>query len=151
MVNERITENLIRNSFSSLGYYESNDLAIEEQSSTNPRIDKLLKNASKKGSGKGYPEFIVSSKTLNDFVCVIECKADSSKHVSDTLDRYADYAVDWAKLYASYLSKEYDVLFIGASGQNEKEFKASHYLQLKGEKNIQPIVGDKILSFDSYV
>lgn len=151
MVNERITENLIRNSFISLGYYERNDLTIEEQSSTYPRIDKLLKNASKKGSGQGYPEFIVASKTLNDFVCVVECKADTSKHISDTLDRYADYAVDGAKLYSSYLSKEYDVLFIGASGQNEKEFKASHYLQLKGEKDIQPIVGDKILSFDSYV
>ena len=151
MVNERITENLIRNNFRRLRYYERNDLTIEEQSSTFPRIDKLLKNASKKGSGKGYPEFIVSSKTLNDFVCVVECKADTSKHVSDTLDRYADYAVDGAKLYASYLSKEYDVLFIGASGQNKKEFKASHYLQLKGEKDIQPIVGDKILSFDSYV
>ena len=59
--------------------------------------------------------------------------------------------MDGAKLYSSYLSREYDVLFIGASGQNEKEFKVSHYLQLKGEKDIQPIVGEKILSFDSYI
>ena len=55
MVNERITENLIRNSFSSLGYYERNDLTIEKQSSIYPRIDKLLKNASKKAAVRALP------------------------------------------------------------------------------------------------
>ena len=56
MANERITENIVRKHFTQF----ENDCLIEEQKSANPKIDKLLKNASKKGSGCGYPEFIIS-------------------------------------------------------------------------------------------
>lgn len=59
--------------------------------------------------------------------------------------------MDGAKLYSSYLSREYNVLFIVVSGQNKKEFKVFHYLQLKGEKDIYTIAADTIFSFDSYV
>lgn len=148
---ERKTENFVRDALRKLGYYYDNAIVIEEQKSDNPKIDKLLKNASKKGSGKGYPEFIIQSKTCVDFIIVIECKSDIAKHISKTLDCYADYAVDGALLYASFLSKEYDVLAIGVSGQNPKELKVSHYLWLKGEKKGIPIFGDRLLDIDSYI
>ena len=50
-----------------------------------------------------------------EFIVVLECKADPSKHESPGRDKYSQYAVDGALLYASYLSKEYDVLAIGVS------------------------------------
>lgn len=151
MLNERITENLLRDRFRELGYYSDSSIILEEQKSKTARIDKLLQNASKKGNNNGYPEFIISSKNENDFVCIVECKADVTKHQSKSLDRYSEYAVDGAKLYADYLSKEMDVLFIGASGQTDKELKISHYLQLKGEKEAQPVFDNEILDFGSYV
>jgi len=150
-MNERITENIVRNQFINHGYYDDKNLIVDEQKSSISQIDKLLQTASKKGSGKGYPEFIIKSKNINDFVCVVECKADITKHQSKNLDKYSDYAVDGAKLYADYLSKEFDVLFIGVSGQNEKELKVSHYFQLKGEKEIQPAFDNQILDFNSYI
>jgi type I restriction enzyme M protein len=150
-MNERITEELVRNKFTQYGYYNDSNLIVDEQKSTIPQIDKLLLNASKKGSGKGFPEFIIKSKEINGFVCVVECKADITKHQSKTLNKYSDYAVDGAKLYADYLSKELDVLFIGVSGQNEKELKVSHYFQLKGESEIQPAFDNEILDFNSYI
>ena len=67
------------------------------------------------------------------------------------MNKYSDYAVDGAKLYADYLSKELDVLFIGVSGQNEKELKVSHYFQLKGKSEIQPAFDNEILDFNSYI
>ena len=124
MANERITEDIVRRHFNSY----SDKCTIEEQKSSNPKIDKLLKYASKKGSEKGYPEFIISFKNNPDFIIVVECKADIAKHQSSTLDNYDEYAVDGALLYASFLSKEYDVLAIGVSGQNKKELKVSHQI-----------------------
>jgi hypothetical protein len=147
MANERITEDIVRKHFNSY----SNECTIEEQKSVNPKIDKLLKNASKKGSGKGYPEFIISLKNNPDFIIVVECKPAITKHQSPTLDKYDEYAVDGVLLYASFLSKEYDVLAIGVSGQNLKELKVSHYLYLKGEKKPVPIPGNKLLDIGSYI
>ena len=146
MASERKTENIVRKHFT---HFE-NECLIEEQKSENPKIDKLLKNASKKGGGAGYPEFIISPLKNPDFIIVVECKANIAKHQSTTLDRYDEYAVDGALLYASFLSKEYDVLAIGVSGQNLKELKVSHYLYLKGEKKPFLIFGNELLSIESY-
>lgn len=148
MANERITENIVRKHFNSY----SDECSIEEQKSSNPKIDKLLKNASKKGGGRGYPEFIISSLPNNpDFIIVVECKANIAKHQSSTLDKYNEYAVDGALLYASFLSKEYDVLAIGVSGQNTKELKVSHFLHLKGENKAVKKFSNKLLDLESYI
>jgi|TARA_B100002003_G_scaffold125082_1_gene115403 hypothetical protein len=66
MVNERKTEIIVRKHFSKF----LNEVYIEEQCSENPKIDKLLKTASKKGGGKGYPEFIISYKINPDLLMV---------------------------------------------------------------------------------
>ena len=103
MVNERKTENLVRKLLEENGYTNKSNVIIEEQASDNPRIDKLLQTASKKGRGKGYPEFIISFKDKPDDIIIIECKAETKKHESKSRKRYAEYAVDGALLYASYL------------------------------------------------
>lgn len=151
ILNERVTEELVRNKFRALGYYDDCNITVEEQRSRIPQIDKLLKNASKKGSGKGYPEFIITSREERDFVCVVECKADATKHESHYLNKYSEYAVDGAKLYADYLSKELDVLFIGVSGQSESDVRVSQYLKLKDEKDVKKLSDGDLLSFDSYI
>ncbi len=150
-LNEVITSNIVRDLFRQLGYNDNQEVVVQEQQSDSDQIKKLLQNASKRGSGKGYPDFIVTSKTENDFVCVIECKADVTKHKSDTLDKYADYAVDGAKLYADYLSKEMDVLYIGVSGQTENELRVNHYLKLKNDKPEEVFNANKLYGFDSYL
>jgi hypothetical protein len=94
MGNEAKTESLVREAFRQKGYYNNKDILVEEKKSDNPKIDKLLKNASKKGNKQGYPEFIISSSAHLDFLIVIECKADESKHISKEGNRYAEYAVD---------------------------------------------------------
>ena len=113
MANERKTEIITRDHFSKF----LDSIYIEEQRSDNPKIDKLLKSASKKGGGKGYPEFIISYKTNPDLLIVIECKADVTKHESKDRDKYANFSVDGALLYASYLSKGFDVLAIAVNGE----------------------------------
>jgi hypothetical protein len=147
MVNERKTENIVRQHFNK--YLK--EITIEEQSSDNLKIKKLLSSASKSGEGCGFPEFIIQYKNNPDFLIVIECKADLTKHESSLKDKFKDYSVDGVLLYSSYLSKDFDVLSIAVSGQDKKNLKISHFLQVKGEKIATPIFADELLSSEDYL
>lgn len=121
---ETITDNIVRDFFMSY----SDDVIIEQQSSSNPIIDKLLRNASKKGSGKGYPDFIIQYQKDKNFLIIIEDKSDKRYHESENHKQYDKYAVDGVLLYASCLSMSYDVLAIAISGTTKDNLKISHYL-----------------------
>jgi len=157
MKNERITESIVRKLLERAGITPENNFSLEEQKSANPRIEKLLKSASKSGDGVGKPEFIIAKKGDADFLVIIECKADPKYHASAGLDQPKDYALDGALLYASHLAREYDVIAIGVSGQSEKNLLISTYLHPKGassasvlsDENAAPIAS--ILSWDRYM
>jgi len=144
MPNERKTENLVRKLFLENGYVDNPNVIIEEQKSENPKIDKLLKSASKKGSGRGSPEFIITFKNNPDNLVIIECKASVVKHESKDRKQYQNYAVDGSLLYASYLKDDFNVMAIAISGETEREMKVSHFLWLKC-KHIYKDVSDKTL------
>lgn len=150
MANEAKTSNIFRELLRNTGYYADEDIVVEEQKSDNVRINKLLKNASKRGNKNGFPDFIIWSKKYSEFLIVVEAKADENKHSSDTMDHYADYAVDGALLYASFLSKEFDVLAIGISGEKAECVRISHYIHLKQERTAHPFFDHKILSLEEY-
>jgi type I restriction enzyme M protein len=151
-LNERKTEDLVEKRLKRNQYYQKNErIVVEKQRSDNPRIDKLLRNASKSGIGSGAPEFIIHSQDYADFIIVVECKASSQKHESTSLDKYSEYAVDGALLYASFLSKQFDVLAIAVSGQEETTLRVSHYLHLRhSNKAINWDIADDIVSFSEY-
>jgi len=147
MANERKTEKIVRSHFEKF----SDIIHIEEQASDNAKIDKLLKTASKKGSGKGKPEFIITYNRNADLLIVIECKAETTKHESLNRDKFSEFAVDGALLYASYLSKDFDVLAIAVSGETKQQLRVSHFLHLKNERKATEIFGDKLLSAQDYL
>ena len=149
-MNERKTETLVRETLRKLGYLSDDTIIVEEQCSENPRINKLLKSASKSGPGAGNPEFLISCNNYTDFIIVVECKADPSCHESSSRDRYADYAVDGVLLYASHLAKDYDVLAIAVSGESMAELRVSHFLHLKKTGTPENIFGETLLSFSNY-
>ena len=149
-LNERETENIVREHFRKAKKQYSAVL-IEEQRTKNPRIEKLLKTASKQGKGAGKPEFIITFNQENDLIILIECKADVKKHESKDRDKPKEYAVDGVLLYASYLSKDYNVIAIAVSGQTKKELKVSTFVFLQGIVNYRGIKGNSLLSFNDYI
>lgn len=152
--NEGKTEQIVYKTLNSLGYYDENHIVVEPKKSDKPQLQKLLATATKRvgGSGAGYPDYIIRDTREESIAVVIECKADTAKHISNSLDQFQDYAVDGARLYADYLSKELDVLYIGISGQTEKELKVSHYVKLKGEKEHKEVLkGCGLQEFPSYL
>ncbi|WP_198661772.1 class I SAM-dependent DNA methyltransferase [Lewinella sp. IMCC34183] len=126
-------------------------IQVEEQMSKDLRISSLLKKASKRGSGRGFPEFIISSIDHPNFIIVIECKASLKFHASPNLDRFNDYAVDGAIWYASNLASDFDVLAIGVSGQSDQELRVSHRLYVSGKEVKTDLLKDDIfLSYGNY-
>lgn len=155
MANERKTEQLIRTILKK-AKYTNEEFYIEEQQSDNPKIRELLANASKTGTGNaGYPEFIITKKEPdnNNLIIVIECKADVSKHQSETGENPKDYAVDGAFHYAEHLFSDYNVVCIGASGQTKKELLIDAYLlERNGEEFKKIDLPDKaLLKYDDLV
>lgn len=145
--NERKTEDIVRRHFQK---YE-NEIIIEEQSSDNPKIKKLLSTASKSWNAGWFPEFIIQYKGNPDFLIVVECKADILKHESSTRDKYKDYSVDGVLLYSSYLSKDFDVLSIAVSGEETRNVKISHFLQVRWDKKAVQIFDNKLLPATDYL
>lgn len=151
MANERKTENLVRNLLHEQGYTDNKNIVIEEQSSDNPKIDKLLSSASKSGKGKGYPEFIISFKNDPKNIIVVECKAETKHHQSKTRKKYKDYAVDGVLLYASYLKDDFNVMAIAVSGETEREIRISHFLWLKNKHTYKDVSDKNFLDPKSIV
>lgn len=150
-MNERITEDIVRNHFKHDALF--NSIKLEEQKSYSSRVAELLKKASKSGKGIGKPEFIISFPSANiDYLIVIECKAERALHASKHLDKPTDFAVDGVLHYAKRLSAQFDVIAIAASGQTEEALSISHFVWRKGEKTHKEIKEDKkLLSINSYL
>lgn len=152
MPNEAKTMNIFRRMLRQSGYYSNPDIIVEEQKSDNKVIAKLLTNASKTGGkGNGYPDFIITSRRHPDFVIVVECKADISRHNTATLDSYKDYACDGALLYASFLSRQFDVVAIGFSGETPELSRMSHFIQIMRDKKAYPhFTPDTLGGYEDY-
>ncbi|OIV40667.1 HsdM family class I SAM-dependent methyltransferase [Flavobacterium johnsoniae] len=156
--NERITENIVRDTLRNLGYYEPNNgITIEEQKSEIAKVKALLSKSSKNQKGNsGYPEFIISNKLDPNFLIVFECKPDTKKHASFKLDKPVDFAVDGAIHYAKHLSEKYTVLAIAISGTTLDSLKISNYIFPSENTPYKELVNEhghqvtEILPFEDY-
>lgn len=104
---------------------------LEAQGSSIKEINKALKTASKKGTGKvGFPEFV---GVVKDFLLVIEDKADISNHIKlddkglicNETSCITNYAVNGAYFYGKHLINNTSykkVIAFGISG-NEKHHR----------------------------
>ncbi len=151
MANERITEELVRSHFKADPLY--NIIKLEEQKSLNKRVSDLLQSASKNAKGNiGRPEFVISFPTQNsDYLIVIECKGEVTKHESISLDKPKDFAVDGVLHYCKTLAQDFDTIGIAVSGQNASELKVSTFKWQKGQKKYNDLKEKKLLSINDYI
>ena len=151
MASERITEELVRNHFRQDPLF--NMIKLEEQKSINRKVSELLQTASKAGKGGiGRPEFVISFPIQNsNYLIVIECKGEVSKHQSTNLDKPKDFAVDGILHYSKILSEDFDIIGIAASGQNARELKISTFKWNKGQKKYTTETAKELLSINDYI
>jgi type I restriction-modification system DNA methylase subunit len=149
MANERITEDIVRSHLKDDILF--NVIRLEEQKSSNKRIQNLLDGASKSGQGVGKPEFLISFPSgAQDYLIVIECKASPVNHRSPGLDKPNDYAVDGVLHYGSFLAKDYTVLCIAVSGCEKDNLRVSHFL-CHGSGYESLSADNKLLSINDYL
>ena len=104
------------------------NIQFDAQGSNVKELDEALKTASKRGTGNaGYPEYVA---VIDDFVLVVEDKADLDKHVKLTDDGVIDmsvkavteYAVNGAYFYAKHIAQNSSfkkVFSVGVSGDGK--------------------------------
>jgi predicted RNA methylase len=156
-VAERKTESLVRASLKASGFYNES-IVIDEQTTSNRIIKSCLAGAGKGGKGgRGFPEFIISSRSYPDFLIVIECKEEARHHISTSCrsllagksviesdeqrnKRSTAYAVDGAIHYGKFLAKKFNVVTLGVSGVTKKEMKISAHLLPYGANNAVPLL-----------
>ena len=104
------------------------NIQFDAQGSNVKELDEALKTASKRGTGNaGYPEYVA---VIDDFVLVVEDKADLDKHVKLTDDGVIDmsvkavteYAVNGAYFYAKHIAQNSTfkkVFSVGVSGDGK--------------------------------
>lgn len=125
------------------------NIHFDAQGSNVKEIDEALKTASKRGTGNaGYPEYVA---VVNDFVFVIEDKADVDKQVKKTeqgiLDTstkaVTDYAVNGAYFYAKHIAQNSNfkkVFAIGVSGDAKRHKITPVYVDdREGYMELEPI------------
>jgi SAM-dependent methyltransferase len=155
--NEQITVNIVRKKLEVIGITTDNDFLVDEQVIQNALIKKLLPSKTEIGSGKGRPEFLISKIGDKDFLIVIECKADIKYHKSPNKDQPAIFAVDGVLLYASKLSREFNVIAVAVSGQTKEELKITTFLFPKGSGTHSILTDTKkipvsdIISWQDYI
>lgn len=113
-------------------------------------INDALKTASKKGTGRvGFPEFVGIS---NDFIIVIEDKADLDKQVNYVNEEQAEYAVDVKSLknfaengafhYGKHIIENTNfkkVFAFGCSGDEKHHVIRPIFIDKNGYKLLQPV------------
>ncbi|MGD2198751.1 HsdM family class I SAM-dependent methyltransferase [Lysinibacillus fusiformis] len=142
----------IRQSRNNLIVFAQDDFKVNEE------LNALLRNGSKSASKNvsmnlwtdkadyGKPEFIIVNKEAN-LAIVIECKpySKANNHMSKYLrdenillkrsDVINKYAMDGALHYAKFLSKKFDVIAIGISGDSESsDLKVTSFYWEKGKE-----------------
>ena len=125
------------------------NIPFSAQGSDVKEIDEALSSASKRGTGKArYPEYV---SVVNDFVLVVEDKADTDKHCKYTdsglidMDTKAvtDYAVNGAYFYAKHIAQNSNfkkVFAIGVSGDAKHHKITPIYVDdREGYMELEPI------------
>lgn len=150
-ISETETEWLFKDLLEKKGYLNNDDIIVEFKDATSDmRVKKLLKNASKSGSRQGIPDFILRPTKYPEIIFLVECKADIKYHESLNRDKYNNYAVDGVLWYSSFVSKEYDVLSIALSG-TEDHYRISAFKQLQGTTEVEEVKSKELLSYDNYL
>lgn len=166
---EETTKGLVATVLSNLaGYPSQQNIEVDgitwfkEDSYKNTRYNWLLdvfSVATKKQteSSKGTPDFVVTKDDSNVIV-VIECKSDIRHHSSlsnindykfrgyGNAEETINYAINGALWYASFLCKDFDVIAIAVSGQNEIESKTTSFVWPKGREITDiEVLGDGLI------
>ncbi len=159
MANEKLTDRMVQRMLDSVG------LDSVPNASNIKEISEALRTASKRQTGKtGFPEF---TARINDFILVIEDKAEVSKQVryeDESKSKVAldsksagDYALNGAIHYGKHIADNTNfekVFAVGVSGDEKHHIIQPAFISKNGEYNLLPEIDTfenfSLANIDSY-
>ena len=174
-MSEERTKGLVKKRLIQLGYPKNQDErvggVVYYKEDSYKDLDEYLRLAFSKASKKltgneGSPDYTITTDNKN-IIIVIECKKDVNKHQThDNLNDYrngigdsneiANYSVNGALHYASYLNSDYDVIAVGISGSKKENTRVTAFVYPKGGelKDIRLLedgeINDTLMFIDDY-
>lgn len=136
---------------------QENDISFDPQGSSVMEIDRALKSASKRGTGKaGRPEYVAQ---IGEFTLVVEDKASLQKHVKNdengvldmSVKAVSEYAVNGACYYGSHIAQNTNfkkVFAVGVSGDAKNHRITPVWVDDRGEYKILPDI-ESFVSFSA--
>lgn len=144
MMQERKSLDMIRDILHKHGYYDSDDVIVEEGRSSDGRIDALLRVIPPELSYKRYPDFILRVREMPSLLILIEVRSGvgaADKHPNE----------DGTMLYSAALARQYDVLTIAIREAQNGQYRIEHFLQLCRDRVYRRTFGNRLLTMREYL
>lgn len=144
MMNESKGIALIRDILHKHGYYDGDEVIVEEGRSADGRINALLQVIPPELSAKRFPDFVLRVKEMASLLIVIEVRDGQG-----AADR--DQNEDGTMLYSAALARQFDVLTIAVREAQNGQYRIEHFLQRCRDRVYRRIFGNRLLTMKEYL
>lgn len=144
MMHERKSIDIVRDILHKHGYYDSDEVVVEEGRSSDGRINALLNVIPPELTKKRYPDFILRVKASPSILILIEVRSGSGaaeKHPNE----------DGTMLYSAALARRFDVLTIAIREAQGGQYRIEHFLQKCQDRVYRRTFGNRLLTLKEYL
>lgn len=144
MSGEKRYRTMVRDFLRGCGYYEDARTIIEENTTSDEGIRRLLSVIPPELSQKRYPDFILRLRDRRDLLIVLETREGRGAAQMNPNE-------DGTMLYSAALAQEYDVLTVVVRETESGLYKIEHFFQRCKDRFYRRVFGNKMLTLTEYL
>lgn len=144
MSGEKRYRTMVREFLHRCGYYEDTRAIIEENTTSDEGIRRLLSVIPPELSQKRYPDFILRLRDRKELLIVLETREGRGAAQMNPNE-------DGTMLYSAALAQAYDVLTVVVRETESGLYKIEHFFQRCRERFYRRVFGNKMLTLTEYL
>lgn len=144
MSGEKRYRTMVREFLHRCGYYDDARAIIEENTTSDEGIRRLLSVIPPELSQKRYPDFILRLRDRRDLLIVLETREGRGAAQMNPNE-------DGTMLYSAALAQAYDVLTIVVRETESGLYKIEHFFQRCRDRFYRRVFGNKMLTLTEYL
>lgn len=135
---------MVREFLHGCGYYDDARAIIEENTTSDEGIRRLLSLIPPELSQKRYPDFILRIRDRRELLIVLETREGRGAAQMNPNE-------DGTMIYSAALAQAYDVLTVAVRESESGLYKIEHFFQRCKDRFYRKVFGDKILTLAEYL
>lgn len=135
---------MVREFLHGCGYYDDARAIIEENTTSDEGIRRLLSVIPPELSQKRYPDFILRIRDRRELLIVLETREGRGAAQMNPNE-------DGTMIYSAALAQAYDVLTVAVRESESGLYKIEHFFQRCKDRFYRKVFGDKILTLAEYL